>query len=78
MEKKFLTNLDEELKSFDYSLLSAAREPLLQDLLTMRSNRKKSNILLNHLMTDDELDYVAAAGGDYVLSNRHNTKVEIK
>ena len=78
MKKKILTNLDEELKSFDYSLLSAARERLLEDLLSMRSNRNKSKILLNHLITDDELDYVAAAGGNYAFSNEHNIKEEIK
>ena len=60
-----MLNLDEGLKIFDYSLLSAARERLLQHLLTMR--RRRSNItLLNRLMTDDELDYVAAAGINYV------------
>ena len=61
-----MQNLDEGLKSFDYSLLSAVRERLLQNLLTMRRNRKSNIILLNNLMTDDELDYVSAAGINYV------------
>ena len=60
-----MQNLDEGLKKFDYSLLSAERERLLQNLLTMR--RSRSNItLLNRLMTDDELDYVAASGANYI------------
>ena len=61
-----MQNLDKRLKSFDYSLLSAERERLLQNLLTMRRNRKNNIILLNNLMTDDELDYVSAAGVNYV------------
>ena len=61
-----MKNFDEGLKNFDYSLLSAARERLLQNLLTMRCNRKSNIILLNNLMTDDELDYVSAAGINYV------------
>ena len=61
-----MKNFDEGLKKFDYSLLSAARERLLQRLLTMRQNRRSNITLLNSLMTDDELDYVAAAGINYV------------
>ena len=61
-----MKNLDEGLKKFDYSLLSAARERLLQRLLKMRRNRRSNITLLNSLMTDDELDYVAAAGVNYV------------
>ena len=73
-----MLNLDEGLKIFDYSLLSAERERLLQNLLTMRRNRKNNIILLNNLMTDDELDYVAAAGVNYVLSKKYNIKGELK
>ena len=61
-----MLNLDEGLKKFDYSLLSAAREQLLHNLLIMRRNRRSNVTLLNSLMTDDELDYVAAAGVNYV------------
>ena len=61
-----MLNLDEGLKNFDYSLLSAARERLLHNLLIMRHNRRNNITLLNSLMTDDELDYVAAAGVNYV------------
>ena len=61
-----MQEIELELKSFDYSLLSTVRERLLQNLLTMRRNRKSSIILLNNLMTDDELDYVSAAGVNYV------------
>ena len=61
-----MLNLDEGLKKFDYSLLSVAREQLLQRLLKMRRNRKNNITLLNRLMTDEELDYVAAAGVNYV------------
>ena len=68
-----MLNLDEGLKSFDYSLLSVAREQLLQRLLKMRRNRKNNITLLNRLMTDGELDYVAAAGINYV-----NIKGEFK
>ena len=65
-----MLNLDEGLKKFDYSLLSAAREQLLHNLLIMRRNRRT---LLNSLMTDDELDYVSAAGVNYI-----DIKEEIK
>ena len=61
-----MQEIELELKSFDYSLLSAAREQLLHNLLTMRRNRRSNVTLLNSLMTDDELDYVAAAGVNYV------------
>ena len=61
-----MLNLDEGLKNFDYSLLSAVRERLLQNLLTMRQNRRNNITLLNSLMTEDELDYVSAAGVNYV------------
>ena len=70
-----MQNLDEGLKSFDYSLLSAVRERLLQNLLTTRRNRRNNIILLNSfLMTDEELDHVAAAGVNYVLSNKYDIK----
>ena len=61
-----MQEIELELKSFDYSLLSAVRERLLQRLLTTRRNRRNNTILLNSLMTDEELDYVAAAGVNYV------------
>ena len=61
-----MQEIELELKSFDYSLLSAVRERLLQNLLIMRRNRRNNITLLNNLMTDDELDYVAAAGVNYV------------
>ena len=54
------------LESFDYSLLSAVRERLLQDLLTIRRNERSNITLLNGLMTDDELDCVTAARGNYI------------
>ena len=73
-----MLNLDEGLKNFDYSLLSVVRERLLQRLLTMRQNRRSNITLLNSLMTDDELDYVAAAGVNYVLSKKYNIKGELK
>ena len=73
-----MLSLDEGLKNFDYSLLSAIRERLLQRLLTMRQNRRSNITLLNSLMTDDELDYVAAAGVNYVLSKKYNIKGELK
>ena len=68
-----MLNLDEGLKKFDYSLLSVAREQLLQRLLKMRRNRKNNITLLNRLMTDEELDCVAAAGINYI-----NIKGEFK
>ena len=61
-----MQEIELELKSFDYSLLSAVRERLLQRLLTTRRNGNNNIILLNNLMTDDELDYVSAAGVNYI------------
>ena len=61
-----MQKIDAALKSFDYSLLSATRERLLQRLLTMRRNRRNNITLLNNLMTDEELDYVAVAGVNYI------------
>ena len=71
-----MQNIDVALKSFDYSLLSAARERLLQRLLTMRRNRKNSIVLLNNLMTDDELDCVAAAGGTNAELRMRNSELK--
>ena len=71
-----MQEIELELKSFDYSLLSAVRERLLQRLLTTRRNRRNNTILLNSLMTDEELDYVTAAGGTNAELRMRNSELK--
>ena len=61
--------LEQELRAFDFSLLHPVRENLLDKLLAMhRSDNAAPAGLLGRKwmaarMSDEELDYVAAAGG---------------
>lgn len=52
-------DFEAKLEGFDYSVFSKVRESLLNDIL--RTYDKDSE-----LMTDEELDYVAAAGNPSV------------
>ncbi len=57
--------LEARLGIFDFSCLSPVREPLLQKLLSMQrlqSQASEQGSPLVNLLTDEELDAVAAAG----------------
>ncbi len=60
--------LEKDLKAFDYSVFSSVRETLLQELLQKhrRDNGRAIPSLFQTLkenhMSEEELDYVAAAG----------------
>ena len=59
------TILERNLRGFDYSVFSKVKDSLLEDLLQrqrMRNFRSLSQQLRAEMMTEDELDYVAAAG----------------
>lgn len=62
------TNFDQELRSFDYSVFSKVKDSLLDELLQKHRAdnfgkfQKFSVGFFEDKMTDEELDYVAAAG----------------
>lgn len=75
-QKKFLkevfemteTILEDNLRAFDYSVLSKVKKSLLEEILQkQRKNNFKnfmslSQQLADEKLSDDELDYVVAAG----------------
>ena len=70
--------LDEILREFDYSVFSKVKDNLLEELL----QRQRKNNLQNFMslsqqlamekLSDDELDYVVAAGNPQVDKNSKN------
>lgn len=64
---------EQELKGFDYSVFSKVRNSLLIELLqrqrkdNMKNFKSLSQQMAESMMTDEELDLVAAAG-----NNPHN------
>ena len=62
MTEKILEN---NLRGFDYSQFSKVKDSLLDELLQrhrMKNFRSLSQQLAEEMLSDDELDYVAAAG----------------
>ena len=58
-------NLEKNLRAFDFSQLSKVKESLLDELLQrhrMKNFKSLSQIMEEEKISDDELDYVAAAG----------------
>ena len=61
-------NFEKEMKSFDYSVFSKVKDSLLDKLLQKHradnaTNFKSlSQLMKEEFMSDEELDYVAAAG----------------
>lgn len=74
-------NLDTELQSFDYSVFSKVKESLLDELLKKHRQdnfgkyQKLSVGLMNESMSDEELDYVVAAGNSAVQKNPKDDKI---
>ena len=57
--------LETNLRGFDYSVFSKVKDSLLEELLQrhrMKNFRSLSQQLAEEMLSDDELDYVAAAG----------------
>ena len=60
--------LDKNLSEFDYSVFSKVKDSLLDEIMQKYDNRKLksfkiySQMIMEETMTDDELDYIAAAG----------------
>lgn len=61
-------NLEKNLSEFDYSVFSKVRNSLLENILQKYDERNfngfksLSQMMMEERMTDEELDYVAAAG----------------
>ena len=67
--------LEKDLMEFDFSSLSKVRESLLADLLTARRNRKNQcRLFAGNILSDEELDFAAAAGTNYI--PKINDKIE--
>ena len=66
---------DKELQSFDYSVFSKVKDSLLDELLQKHRQdnfgkfQKFSANFYDDAMTDEELDYVAAAGNPAMQKN---------
>lgn len=60
--------LDKNLSGFDYSVFSKVRESLLDEIMQKYDSRKLksfksySQMMAEEMLTDEELDYIAAAG----------------
>ena len=63
------TELERELRSFDYSAMSAVKGKLLGDILSLRRNKRQfgGNVLYTgKKMSLDDLDMVSAAGTEII------------
>ena len=61
--------LEKNLKAFDFSEFSKVKESLLDELLQrhrMKNFKSLSQQLADERLSDDELDYVAAAGNPFI------------
>lgn len=62
------TMLDRNLREFDYSVFSKVKDSLLDEIMqkydnrNLKSSKSYSQIMAEERMTDEELDYIAAAG----------------
>ncbi|MBR1579231.1 MAG: hypothetical protein IJ668_01840 [Selenomonadaceae bacterium] len=59
------TELERELRSFDYSAMSAVKGKLLGDILSLRRNKRQFGsgaLYASKKMSLDDLDMVSAAG----------------
>ena len=66
--------LEKSLYEFDYSVFSKVKESLLEELL-QRHRRKNfkslSQQLAEEMLSDEELDYVAAAGTPFLEESKN-------
>jgi hypothetical protein len=66
-------DLTMELKGFDYSLMHPVRESLKEKLLNMhRMANRSTDLWQDNKLTDDELDYAAAAGNANIQGRSSN------
>ena len=64
--------LEARLRRFDFSIFSKVRESLRLELLMLHRARKQNRLYRTKMLDDDELDYAAAAGANYLLKNDKN------
>lgn len=67
--------LERNLRGFDFSQFSKVKESLLDELLQrhrMKNFKSFSQPLAGEILSDEELDYVAAAGNPHVNENKKN------
>ena len=60
--------LERNLREFDFSVFSKVKDSLLEELLQkhrMKNFKSLSQVLAEEQLSDDELDYVAAAGNPF-------------
>ena len=60
--------LESNLQAFDFSVFSKVKDSLLEELLKkhrMKNFKSLSQQLAEEQLSDDELDYVAAAGNPF-------------
>lgn len=61
--------LEKNLREFDYSVFSKVKNSLLEELLQkqrMKNFKSLSQQWADERLSDDELDYVAAAGNNFL------------
>ena len=61
--------LERNLREFDFSVFSKVKDSLLDELLQrhrMKNFKSLSQQLADERLSDDELDYVAAAGNPFI------------
>jgi len=64
--------LEARLRRFDFSVFSKVRESLRFELLMLHRARRQNRLYRTKILDDDELDYAAAAGTNYLLKNDKN------
>ena len=70
--------LEKNLQAFDYSVFSKVKDSLLAEILqkqnraNMRNFKSVSQIMAEEILTDEELDCVAAAGNPTLDANKKN------
>ena len=65
--------LEKNLKAFDFSEFSKVKESLLDELLQkhrMKNFKSLSQQLAEEMLSDEELDYVVAAGNPFLEENK--------
>ena len=61
--------LEKNLREFDFSVFSKVKESLLEELLQrhrMKNFKSLSQQLAEEKLSDEELDYIAAAGNPFL------------
>ena len=69
------TMLEKNLKAFDFSQFSKVKDSLLDELLQrhrMKNFKSLSQQLKEEMLSEEELDYVAAAGNPFIDKDKKN------